>query len=462
MGGQAETGILCKNELAEAIRDGKITTVIIAICDMQGRLMGKRLTAEYFLQNGLEHGTHFCNYLLGTDMEMNTPAGYLHMNWANGYGDWTARPDWSTLRVIPWLEKTAMVLADVVDEKTGELIEIAPRSILKKQIQRAEDMGYRLCMASELEFYLFKDTYEEIHEKGYEAMRPAGHYNEDYNLLQATRNEPVYSKFRNYMTQSGIPIEASKGEAWIGQHEVNIRYADALTSADRHVMFKHGIKEISIQDGYSVTFMAKPDHRWTGSSGHIHVSLWDLEQQQNLFYDAQSELYHMSEKMRHFLGGVMKFTPDFTLFFAPNVNSYKRFAPDSWAPISIVWSRDNRSAGFRIVGDKQNLRFENRITGADINPYLAYAAMIAAGLEGIEQQIEPPAEFKGNAYGAKKVTQIPRYMYEAIDWWSNSETVKKLLGEAVANHYEHTARVEQQAYDRVVTSWERARYFEQG
>ncbi|MFC4077640.1 glutamine synthetase family protein [Salinithrix halophila] len=455
-------GLLSKGELEGLIRDGHIDTVIIAICDMQGRLMGKRLTGEFFLESAIDHGTHFCNYLLGTDMEMNTPGGFQEMNWNGGYGDWLARPDWNTARRIPWLEKTALVLADAVDEESGRMIEIAPRSVLKRQIEQAEKKGLRPFMASELEFYLLKDSYEEVHGKGYELIRAAGHYNEDYNLLQATRNEPVYYKLRKWMIESGIPIESSKGEAWIGQHEVNIGYADALSSADRHVLFKHGAKEISIQEGYSLTFMAKPDHRWTGSSGHIHLSCRDLEGEENRFHQPGDELFNMSETMRQFLAGVMAYTRDFSLLFAPNVNSYKRFAHESWAPVHIVWSRDNRSAGYRIVGSGNSLRFENRITGADINPYLAYAAMIGAGLEGIERELELPEEFKGNAYEGKGVARIPGSLYEAIQCWEESEIVNKVLGESVHYHYGHAAKLEQQAYDTVVTNWERARYFEQG
>ncbi|MDR6225431.1 glutamine synthetase family protein [Desmospora profundinema] len=455
-------GLLSKEELVERIGDGRVDTVIIAICDMQGRLMGKRVTGDFFLESVMAHGTHFCNYLLGTDMEMGTPAGYRHMNWNGGYGDWLARPAWETLRLIPWLDKTALVLADAVDEKTGESIEVAPRSVLKKQIERAEQAGYRLLMASELEFYLMKETYEAIHDNGYETMQAAGHYNEDYNLLQATRNEPVYHKLRTWMSQAGIPIESSKGEAWIGQHEVNIRYADALTSADRHVLFKHGAKEIGMGEGVSLTFMAKPDHRWTGSSGHIHISLWDREEKENRFYQEGVEPGNLSPIMGHFLAGVMKYTRDFSLCFAPNINSYKRFAPESWAPVHIVWSRDNRSAGFRIVGEKQSLRFENRITGADINPYLAYAAMIGAGLSGIEEKLDLSVEGKGNAYHAVDAPRIPGSLYEAIRCWEESEVVKKVFGEGVHYHYGHAAKLEQQAYDAVVTNWERARYFEQG
>ncbi|WP_026174153.1 glutamine synthetase family protein [Effusibacillus pohliae] len=454
-------GLISKEQLEQAMIEGEIDTLIIAICDMQGRLMGKRLTGEYCLRNGLK-GTHFCIYLLGTDMEMNTPGGYQLMNWETGYGDWLAQPDWSTLRVVPWLEKTAFVLADPVDERTGERVAVAPRSILKNQLEKAEKMGFRLQMASELEFYLFKQTYEQIHQNGYSVLQTAGHYNEDYNLLQATRNELIYRKIRNWMLEADIPIESSKGEACAGQHEINMQYGDALTAADRHVFFKHGAKEICLQEGYAITFMAKPDHRWTGSSGHLHISLWDVKQEANLFHDPKGTQYGMSELMESFLAGLLAYTREFSLFFASNVNSYKRYAPESWAPVSIVWSRDNRTAGYRIVGDGASLRIECRIPGADMNPYLAYAAMIGAGLQGIQQKLPLPTEFRGNAYKVSGVPRVPGSLYEAMQLWKESRAVREVFGGLVADHYYNMARVEQQAFDAVVTAWERARYFEQG
>ncbi|SFS30435.1 glutamine synthetase family protein [Marininema halotolerans] len=456
-------GRISKEELISTVRNGQIDTVILAICDMQGRLMGKRLTGEFFLQQGLKHGAHFCNYLLGTDMEMNTPSGYQKVNWSDGYGDWLAQPDWNTVRVISWLERTALILCDAVDESTGELIDISPRSILKRQVDRARKKGIVFSMASELEFFLMKDTYEEAYQKGYEHLQLAGHYNEDYNLLQGTRNEPFYRKLRQWMAATDIPIESSKGEASIGQHEVNIGYSDALIAADRHALFKHGAKEIGIKEGVALTFMAKPDHRWTGSSGHIHMSAQDLHTGKSLFYDAGTNSDGMSSTMQCILAGVLAYTRDFALCFAPNINSYKRFAIESWAPVHIVWSRDNRSSGYRIVGSESSLRMENRITGADINPYLAYAAMIGAGLQGLEEELTLATEHQGNAYEGKEgALAIPRSLYEAVDCWERSEVVKKVLGEEVAYHYGHAARLEQQAFDMFVTNWERRRYFEQG
>ncbi|TVY05445.1 glutamine synthetase [Paenibacillus cremeus] len=455
-------GMLTLEQLEAAIRGGSIDTLILAICDMQGRLMGKRLTGDYVLRQGIVKGTHFCVYLLGTDMAMNTPTGYQLMSWESGYGDWLAAPDWTTLRMIPWLDKTAMVLCDVLDEKTGLLVPIAPRTILKAQLEKAAEKGVRFKAASELEFYLFKEPYDAIYRKNYSGMQAAGHYNEDYHLLQGTRNEPIYRTIRNQMIEAGIPIESSKGEAYTGQHEMNLLYGDALVSADRHLLFKHGVKEIAIQHDCAVTFMAKPHHQWTGSSGHLHISMWDAEEERNLFYDPQAEPHHMSESIRHFLGGVLAFTRDFSLCFASNINSYKRYASESWAPVSLVWSVDNRTSGFRIVGERQSLRIENRIPGADMNPYLAYAAMIGAGMYGVESKLEPPPEFKGNAYARCDLPRIPSTLGEAKELWRESPVVQRVFGEQVAQHYYNMARVEQQAFDAVVTDWERSRYFEQG
>src|SRR3954447_24822164 len=289
-----DRGLLTIDQLRQFVADGTIDTVINAICDMQGRLMGKRVTGDFFVEHCLEHGTHFCIYLLGTEMEMTTPGGYQLMNWETGYGDWQARPDWSTLRVIPWLEKTALVLADVVDEESDRAIAVAPRTILRRQVERAAALGLHPKMASELEFYLLNDTYEAAHAGGYRQLARSGWYNEDYHLLQGTKAEPFYRQLRNLLSAAGVPIEFTKGEAGIGQHEINIHYADALVSADRHALLKHGAKEIAYQQGRSITFMAKPDHQWTGSSSHIHLSLWDEEGERNLFHDPKGAPYGIS------------------------------------------------------------------------------------------------------------------------------------------------------------------------
>ena len=456
--GQGKIGV---EQLRALVAADEVDTVVTAICDMQGRLVGKRVTARFFVDHLLEHGTHLCTYLLGTDMELNTPKGYALMNWESGYGDFLNRPDWDTMRVIPWLEKTALVLGDVFDESTGELVPVAPRTMLRGQLERAARLGLRPMMASELEFYLLRETYEEAAAKGYAGLQTWGWYNEDYQLLQATKAEPLYRQLRNQMTAAGIPIEFSKGEAAPGQHEVNIRYADALESADRAVIYKHGAKEIAHFNGCAVTFMAKPDHTWTGSSSHVHLSLWDPAGETNLFPDPAAA-DGMSATMRHFLGGLLAGSRELSLLIAGNVNSYKRYAVASWAPVNVVWSRDNRTCGFRIVGHGSSLRIEDRLPGGDANPYLTYAAILAAGLTGIEREIEPAPEFHGNAYEATDVPHVPRTLAAAIEAWRDSALARESFGEDVVAHYLHTAELEQAAYDMAVTDWERRRYFERG
>ncbi|MGH2532018.1 MAG: glutamine synthetase family protein [Thermomicrobiales bacterium] len=453
-------GLLSVDQLSDLVDRGEIDTVVCAVCDMQGRLVGKRVTGHYFVAHCLDHGTHFCTYLLGTDMELNTPDGFPLMNWSSGYGDYQARPDWQTLRVIPWLEKTALVLADAVDEAAGDEAPVSPRTILKGQIALAAQLGFHPKMATELEFYLLRGSFDDARAQGYAGLQPFGWYSEDYQLFQSTKAEPLYRQFRNLLTEAGVPIEFSKGEAAPGQHEVNIQYAGALESADRTAIFKHGAKEIAYQNGHAITFMAKPDQTWTGSSGHIHLSLWDAEGTSNRFYDAQSG--GMSETMRHFLGGVMVAARELSLLVASNVNSYKRYATASWAPVNIVWGRDNRTCGFRVVGHGSSLRIENRFPGGDANPYLAYAAMLAAGLNGVEQAIEPPPELQGNGYEATGVPRVPRTLHEAIDAFAASAIARSSFGDLVVEHYLNAARLEQAAFDQAVTDWERIRYFERG
>lgn len=455
--------MLTLEELASRVGDGSIDTVITAVCDMQGRLVGKRVTGEFFLEHCREHGTHFCTYLLATDMEMTTPAGYAHLDWSSGYGDYQARPDWETLRVIPWLEKTALVLCDAVEEMTGELVPFAPRTVLRRQIERLAAHGLAPRMATELEFYVLKESYEAAHDKGYANLTPFGWFNEDYQLLAATKAEPLYRRFRNEMSGAGIPIEFSKGEASPGQHEVNIHYADALTSADRAALFKHGAKEIAFQQDLAVTFMSKPYQGWTGSSGHIHVSLADAATGRSAFPTGEGPACaEMSATMRHFLGGLLASARELSLFMASTVNAYKRFAPGSWAPVHLVWGRDNRTCAFRVVGRGPALRIENRLPGADSNPYLAFAAVLAAGLDGIEREIEPPAEFRGNGYAATDQPRIPSALYRAIDAWEASDLARRAFGAAVHAHYLNMARVEQETFDAAVTDWERERYLERG
>jgi len=452
-------GMLTEQELAAEIESGAIDTVIVASCDMQGRLIGKRVSGWYFLEHARNHGTHFCTYLLGTDIELETPKGYELMTWESGYGDYLSRPDWGTARRIPWLPGSALILADVVDEATGEEIPVSPRTLLKQQVERCRAMGFEPKMASELEFYLFDESFRAVKEKDYRNFVLGGDFNEDYQLFQGTKYEPFYRLLRTQLNEAGVPIEFSKGEAAVAQHEINIHYGNALDAADRTVLLKHGIKEMAVQQGLAVTFMAKPDASWTGSSGHVHCSLATPETGANLFANDAGE---MSVLMRWFLGGLLEGTRALSLLTAPNINSYKRFASSSWAPVHLVWSRDNRTCGFRIVGNGASIRIENRFPGSDSNPYLVYAAMLAMGMYGIEKQIDPGEPFVGNGYLASGFPRVPGSMVEAIAAWEGSHLPELLFGRTVAHHYLHTARLEQEAFDQAVTDWERRRYFERG
>jgi glutamine synthetase len=448
-------------ELEQLVRDGRVDTLIVAITDMQGRLMGKRVQAQAFLSGVIDHGAHFCTYLLGTDMEMTTPDGFQLMNWETGYGDWIASPIWDSLRVLPWLEKTALVLGDTIDEETDTEIAISPRTILKRQVARAAALGFSIKAGSEFEFYVLRDSWEELSEAGWRVPKTFGYYNEDYHLLQATKAEPLHRLLRNQMTEARVPVEFSKGEAAPGQHEVNIRYDDVLESADRSVIFKHGAKEIAYLNGWGLTFMAKPDHRWTGSSGHLHMSVWNEDGSRPLMFDERSDRpYGMTDTMAWFLAGMMALSRELAIFIAPNINSYKRYASLSWAPVNVVWGRDNRTTGFRVVGRRDALHIEDRFPGGDMNAYLTYAAMIGAGLWGIEQKLEPPAEFRGNGYVATGVPRMPRALYEAIAELERSRAAVEIFGQDVVDHYLNAARVEQQTYDSIVHNWDRERYLE--
>jgi glutamine synthetase len=395
-------------------------------------------------------------------MEMSTPDGFRLMGWHTGYGDWIAAPVWDTVRVLPWQDRTALVLADAIDEQTHEEVPVSPRTILKRQVAAAAELGMAIKAGSEFEYYLLTDTYEDAYRKGFIDLQPFGHYNEDYHLLQATKAEPVHGKLRRLMTAARIPIEFSKGEAAPGQHEVNIRYDHVLESADRSVIFKHGAKEIAWLEGYGLTFMAKPDHTWTGSSGHLHVSAWSLDDDAPLFHERGAEPYGMSDSMRWFLGGMMQLSRELSPFFAPNVNSYKRFAVASWAPVNVVWGHDNRTTGFRVVGDGPSLHIECRFPGGDMNAYLTYAAFVGAGLWGVRNQVEPPAELRGNGYAATGCDRMPRALHEAIRCLEASEAAVEILGQDVVDHYLNAARIEQETYDAVVHAWDRERYLERG
>ena len=450
-------------ELEQWVRDGRIDTIVVALTDMQGRLMGKRVQGQAFLDGVIDHGAHFCTYLLGTDMEMNTPDGFALMNWETGYGDWIAAPIWDSLRVLPWLEKTALVLADTIDEETHTEIPISPRTILKRQVEKARLMGIVVKAGSEFEYYVMKDSWDTQSQNGWSVPQRFGYYNEDYHLLQATKAEPLHRLLRNQMTEARIPIEFSKGEAAPGQHEVNIRYDEVMESADRSVLFKHGAKEIAYLNGWGITFMSKPDHTWTGSSGHLHMSVWSADGAMPRMAARDGEAagpYGLSELGQQFMAGMMAFSRELAVFVAPNINSYKRYASLSWAPVNIVWGRDNRTTGFRLVGHGPTLHVENRFPGGDMNAYLTYAAMVGAGLYGVEHGLALSPEFKGNGYVAKGVPRMPRALYEAISELEKSAAAVEIFGQHVVDHYLNAAQVEQRTYDSIVHNWDRERYLE--
>jgi glutamine synthetase len=449
--------MLTLDELSHLIQQQEVDTVIVAFPDMQGRLMGKRFTGRYFMDKA-QSETHACNYLLTADMEMEPVPGYEAASWSLGYGDFVLRPNLGTLRRVPWLERTALVLADVCDEEGG-LLEHAPRSILKRQLDRLAERGWMANFASELEFYLFDNTYAQAREQSYRELRPAGWYIEDYHVFQTTKEEGLIRAIRNGMEQGGIPVEASKGEWGPGQEEINFRYTEALEMADRHVLYKNGAKEIAHQHGKAMTFMAKHSAKLAGNSCHIHCSLWDRQTKSPLFYDAQAR-DGLSGVLRHFLAGQLALAREYTLFLAPFVNSYKRFQAQSFAPTRLVWAHDNRTTGFRVLGQQSSLRLENRVPGADCNPYLAFAATLAAGLHGIDNQLKLESEFHGNAYEAQEVPQVPATLHEAIRLLDTSAVMRAALGDRVVDHYLHAARHEQADFDRAVTDYELVRMFE--
>ena len=452
-------GMLSLAELRSKVSSDEIDTVIVAFTDHYGRVHGKRFDASYFLDEIHDHGTHGCDYLLTVDMEMEPVPGYTYANWELGYGDFHMVPDLSTMRVASWLDTTALVLCDLHDPKHHGDVAVSPRAILKRQLEAAADSGYTAQAASELEYFIFEDSYREAAEKRYQGMRPAGWYIEDYHLLQGTREEFYTQQARRHLSRSGIPVENSKGEWGRGQHELNVRYTELLTMADRHTIMKLAMKEIAEQVGVSVTFMAKPDMSEAGSSCHLHVSLWEGEQPAFPGETAFGPVM-ATDVFRWFLGGWMHHVQDVMVFFAPNINSYKRYQDGSWAPTRIAWSYDNRTAGFRVVGEGKSLRIECRIPGADANPYLAYAAVLAAGMDGIRNRIEPPDVFEGDVYQAASLPRVPYTLRDAIDLFEASEFVGQAFGAEVQEHYTHFFRTEQKAYDNAVTDWERWRYFE--
>jgi glutamine synthetase len=443
--------VISLEELRSEVEDGAIDTVVVAFTDMQGRLMGKRLHGEFFVDQAAEHGIEGCDYLLALEMEMDPVPGYALASWDQGYGDFRLAPDFSTLRRIPWLEGTALVLADVLHHD-GSDVKPSPRQVLKAQVERAESLGYTPMFGSELEFFLLKESYEEAHAKHYRDLTPSVPYILDYHILAATYDEPLIRQIRNGMHGAGIPVETSKGEAWPGQHEINFRYADAVAMADNHVIYKNGAKEIAHLNGCSVTFMAKPDHTWIGSSCHIHSSLWQ---------HGRNEFEGESDVFKQYLAGQIAALKELAIFVAPTINSYKRFAAGSWAPTTLAWGHDNRTCGFRIVGHGQALRTETRIPGGDVNPYLAFAALLAAGLHGIENELELPPPLEGNAYESD-AERFPHTLREGIAALEDGSVARQALGDEVVDHYLNYARTEQRLFDEVVTCYERERMFERG
>ena len=436
---------------------GGFDTVLVAMVDMQGRLMGKRYTVPAFLEGGHEE-THCCDYLLATDLEMATPDGYAASSWERGYGDYVMKPDLSTLRPIPWEEGAALVLCDVIDHHTHEPVPHSPRAVLKRQVERAAAMGFEPMMATELEFFLFRRSYDDIRRSGYRDLEPLVGYNQDYNLFQSAREEYVMRPIRNGLLAAGVPVETTKGEAETGQEELNIRYADALLCADHHTIAKQAVKQISDAHGHAASFLPKWRAGKVGSAAHIHQSLF--RDGANAFHDANRPR-GMSELFGQYLGGLIAHTAETAVFLAPYVNSYKRFLPGTFAPTKLAWSVDNRTAGYRLVGEgTKGVRIECRIPGSDINPYLACAAQIASGLAGLEAGMAAPEPVSGDVYGMDDVPDLPRSLVDATEALRGSAMLRSAMGDAVVDHYVRMAEVEREAFDAAVTDFEIARGFE--
>ncbi|MEU0178202.1 glutamine synthetase family protein [Streptomyces massasporeus] len=448
------TAPLSVEELHTLVAGGEIDTVVLAFPDMQGRLQGKRFAARFFLDEVLQHGTEGCNYLLAVDTEMNTVDGYAMSSWDRGYGDFAMHPDLTTLRRVPWNAGTAMLHADLA-WSDGSPVVAAPRQILRRQLERLAELGYTAQVGTELEFIVFKDTYEQAWDAGYKGLTPANQYNIDYSVLGTGRIEPLLRRIRNEMAGAGLTVESAKGECNPGQHEIAFRYDEALVTCDQHSVYKTGAKEIAAQEGMSITFMAKYNER-EGNSCHIHLSLADADGTNAMAGDLEGG---MSEVMRHFLAGQLAALRDFSLLYAPNINSYKRFQPGSFAPTAVAWGQDNRTCALRVVGHGRSLRFENRLPGGDVNPYLAVAGLVAAGLHGIEQKLELPEPCPGNAYAAD-LDHVPTTLREAAELWENSPVARAAFGDEVVAHYRNMARVELDAFDAAVTDWELRRSFE--
>lgn len=450
-------GMLSVGELRSELDTGRIDTVLLVIVDMQGRLQGKRCSARYFLYEVLKHGAEACNYLLAVDVDMNTVDGYASSSWEHGYGDFELVPDLDTLRRLPWHPNTALVMADL-RLLSGEPVAVSPRQILQRQRARLAERGWTALAGTELEFIVYQDSFEEAWKKDYRDLTPSNQYNVDYSMLGTSRVEPLLHAIREGMTGSGMYVESAKGECNLGQHEIAFRYDEAQITADNHALYKTGAKEIAAQQGCSLTFMAKIDER-EGNSCHVHLSLRDDAGAPVLADPSRSDRWGLSEVGEHFLAGQLATLREFTLLFAPNINSYKRFAPGSFAPTAIAWGVDNRTCALRLVGRGHSLRPENRVPGGDVNPHLALAAVIAGGLYGVEHELTLEDPYVGNAYTSDAAT-VPRTLRDALEAWESSELAKECFGEDVVAHYANMARVEQAAFDSVVTDWERRRGFE--
>mmetsp|Transcript_8637 Transcript_8637/g.13118 ORF Transcript_8637/g.13118 Transcript_8637/m.13118 type:complete len:499 (-) Transcript_8637:850-2346(-) len=459
-----EQGVLTLDSLREKVDKDEIDTVCMMVPDQFGRLMGKRLDARWFLESQAS-GSHFCNYLLTADINLVPQSGFLYSSWEGGYGDFHAVPDFNTLRQCGWIPGSAVILCDIKAE--ADYVSVAPRSVLRDQMREAQDLGFDPMAVVELEYYIFNGSYRDNFKRDYKGLDPRGHYVEDYHMLQGSRNEDLNRDARRCLRATGIPVEGTKGEAGVGQHELNIHYSDALTAADHAVLYKQCFKELADQKNLSVTFMAKPTQSDSGNSGHIHMSLVDKNTGVNIFEGKEllqgykGTRVHSSDEFRWFLGGWLHHMPELMLFYAPTINSYKRYVTSSWAPTKLAWSIDNRTAGFRVVGRGQSLRIENRIPGADCNPYLAFAASIASGLDGIRNKIEPPPQFQGDVYEATDLPNVPRTLDEALHLFKNSEFAVDAFGSDVVHHYARHAQLEVENYKSAVTDWELKRYFEQ-
>ena len=453
------SGHITRDDLEQLIRHGEIDTVLMVFADLQGRLVGKRTTGRFFLQSVADAGTENCNYLIACDMDNNPVPGYRFASYDQGYGDMLAKADWNTIRVIPWVEKTAMIMCDLFDVESRELVEVAPRTILQRQVEAAAGLGFLPMVASEIEFYLFRDTYDEAHDKGYRDLKPHSPWLEDYHILQTTKDEYILGAIRRGLESAGVPVEFSKGEAGRGQHEINLDYTTAVEMADRNSVYKLAAKEIAHFHGRSVSFMAKYDFNDTGSSCHIHSSLWSTDGATAVFDDHHGA-HGMSETFQHYLAGQIATAREFSLLWAPTINSYKRFQLGSWAPTGVGWGIDNRTLGFRKVGHGKGTRVECRIPGSDANSYFAFAGTLAGGLYGIKNKMSLGEPFAGNGYDAPDIPRIPWNIVDAINLWERSDIARECFGDDVHHHILTMAKAEWEAFNHTVTDWELRRYWE--